>query len=127
MSESISQRKVYLIPGVIFFMLASAGAVIPLLPTVPFLLLSLWFLARSSPSVYVRVKKSRIYQKYGERFNPGEGISLSDKFKIVIPVLLTLAFVYYRSDNTAARIMILAAALIKIIVFMRIKTRKPGE
>jgi len=122
MSVITFQKKVYLIPGVIFFMVASAGVVIPLLPTVPFLLLSLWFLARSSPAVYERVKNCRIYHKYGERFNPSEGISLPDKLKIVIPVLLIMAFVYYISDNTAAKIMILAAALIKTIVFMRIKT-----
>ena len=43
-------RRLYLAAGVFFVALAAVGAVLPLLPTVPFLLLAAFCFARSNPA-----------------------------------------------------------------------------
>ena len=42
-------RRLYLAAGVLFVVLGAIGAVLPLLPTVPFLLLAAFCFARSNP------------------------------------------------------------------------------
>ncbi|MSR63533.1 MAG: DUF454 family protein [Planctomycetes bacterium] len=50
-------RTLYLSVGALFFALAALGAVLPVLPTTPFLLLTSWCLARSPPTWHARLRR----------------------------------------------------------------------
>jgi hypothetical protein len=86
-----STANIYLLPGLFLLILAGAGSVIPVLPTVPFILAASWCLAKSSPALQERMKESRFYKA---------------------------------TESLIARSVIAAAAIIKVIFFICIKTRK---
>jgi uncharacterized membrane protein YbaN (DUF454 family) len=48
-------RLAYLLGGIFSLLLGMAGAVIPLLPTVPFLIVAAFFFARGSPKLEARL------------------------------------------------------------------------
>ena len=54
-------RLLYLLLGGLFFVLAVLGALLPLLPTTPFLLLASYFLIRSSPKLNEKLLASRTF------------------------------------------------------------------
>jgi hypothetical protein len=55
------RRIVYLVLAGVFFGLAVLGAVLPLLPTTPFLLLTSFLLLRSSPALNDRLLRSQTF------------------------------------------------------------------
>lgn len=54
-----TKRYVYIGLGTFFLVLGAIGAVVPLLPTVPFWLLTCWFYLRSSRRLYDRFLSNR--------------------------------------------------------------------
>ena len=55
------RRYLYLLLAGVFFVLACVGVLLPGLPTTPFLLLTSYFLLRSSPSLNRRLMQSRVF------------------------------------------------------------------
>ncbi len=56
-----SRRYLYLALAGVFFVLACAGVLLPGLPTTPFLLLTSYFLVRSSPALNRKLMQSKIF------------------------------------------------------------------
>jgi hypothetical protein len=116
--------NIYLLPGLLLLILAGAGSVIPVLPTVPFILAASWCLAKSSPVLGNRMKESSFYKAVESRFSFRDGITCRDKIRILLPVLLMLFILYIATESLIARSVIAAAAIIKVIFFICIKSRK---
>ena len=57
-------KVLFLIFGVISFILGAIGVVLPILPTTPFLLLSAFLFSKSSDKFHERLIKTKLYQKY---------------------------------------------------------------
>ncbi|RZI07626.1 DUF454 domain-containing protein, partial [Staphylococcus aureus] len=61
-------RLILIVIGLIFTALGIAGAVLPLLPTTPFLLVAVFCFVRSSDRFYNWLINQKIYKEYVENF-----------------------------------------------------------
>ena len=85
-------RRLYLVAGLLFVLLGSIGAVLPLLPTVPFLLLAVFCFARSSPELE---RKILDHPTWGPQIRDWqERRVIARKAKIAALVTLAIAVVF---------------------------------
>lgn len=120
-------KKVILLTiGGISLILGVIGIVVPLLPTVPFLLLSSYCFIKSSKKINEWFEKTSIYEKHLKSFKESKAMTLKTKLTILIPVYIILITLFFMKDILAMRICIIILLSIKTVVFMKIKTLKEG-
>lgn len=89
-------RKImYIILGCIGVVLGAIGAVAPMLPAFPFLMLAAFCFARSSKRLDSWFKGTRLYKDNLEDFVAGRGMTLKTKMRIMITVtaLMSIGFI----------------------------------
>lgn len=89
-------RKVlYVIVGCIGLGLGALGAVLPLLPAFPFLMLAAFCFARSSEKLDNWFRNTKLYKNNLESYVQGRGMTKKTKVKIMITVtaLMSVGFV----------------------------------
>lgn len=85
----------WLIVGCISLVLGAVGAVLPLLPTVPFLLLAAYSFARSSGKLHEWFISTNLYKKNLESYVKGQGMTRITKSRIMITVTLLMGFGFF--------------------------------
>ncbi|MEO3947596.1 YbaN family protein [Gorillibacterium sp. CAU 1737] len=87
-------RLIYLVLGFLFFGLGAVGAVLPVLPTTPFLLLAAFFFAKGSKRFHDWFLSTKLYKQYLESFLQSRGMTVKAKRRILIfaSSMLTLSF-----------------------------------
>ena len=75
-----------LILGIISLLLGTLGVFLPLLPTTPFLLLSLYCFSKSSKKFHKALLENRIFGQYIKDYQEKKGITLKNKI-IALSVL----------------------------------------
>lgn len=89
-------RKILLmIAGCIGVALGAVGVVLPILPTVPFLLIAAFCFARSSKRLHSWFIGTGLYKNNLESYVKGEGMTRKTKIKIMVTVtmLMTVGFI----------------------------------
>ncbi len=81
----------YLCLGFIGLVLGAIGAVVPLLPAFPFLMLALYGFARSSDSLHDWFIATKLYKDNLESFVAGKGMTKRAKVRIMITVTILMA------------------------------------
>lgn len=117
-------QSILILAGSVTLALGFVGVLIPVLPTTPFVLVSLICFANSSEKLHAKLIKSKIYNNTVERFLREKGMTLKAKLSITIPVGILLTVLVFLFDNLWIRIIIITLFIIKIIVFIRIPTIK---
>ncbi len=116
-------RLILIVIGLIFTALGIAGAVLPLLPTTPFLLVAVFCFARSSDRFYNWLINQKIYKEYVENFYLHRGYTLQQKIKILISLYIVIAFSIYMVDVLAVRVGLIIMVIIQTaVLFTFVKT-----
>lgn len=120
-------RKIlYLILGCIGLGLGAVGAILPLLPAFPFLLLAAFCFAKSSEKLHLWFTGTKLYRNNLESYLKGQGMTWSTKIRIMITVtlLMTIGFLMM-NEIMAGRIVLTLVWVFHILYFLfGVKTRK---
>ncbi len=106
--------------GVLSFLLGSAGAILPLLPTTPFLLLAGYCFARSSNKFDVWLKRTKLYQIYASDYVETKSIPKYKKWKILISsyILMGISILFAPLQPVKVMLIVLTLAITIVLVFV---------
>lgn len=85
------KRILYIILGCIGVGLGAIGAVVPMLPAFPFLMLAAFCFARSSKKLDRWFKSTKLYQDNLADYVAGRGMTVKTKVRIMITVTLLMS------------------------------------
>lgn len=88
------KRVCYIVLGCIGVGLGALGAVLPLLPAFPFLMLAAWSFAKSSKKLDAWFKGTKLYKNNLADFAAGRGMTKKTKVRIMLTVtaLMSIGF-----------------------------------
>ena len=118
------KNLIYLLVGLIAFILGAIGIFLPLLPTTPLSLLTSFCLLKSNDKLNEKFMKTKMYEKYVKSFVEKGGMTLKAKLCLTIPVSLLLLFMFITIDSPVMKTIVVIMWLAKVIVFTKMKTIK---
>lgn len=105
----------------VFFSLALVGVLLPGIPTTPFLLLTSYFLLRSSPRLNAALLRSRIFGPILVDWQVHGGVRTHVRFKSIAAVVIAVAITIYVSGySLAPTLAVVSLATIGIAVILRL-------
>ena len=117
------KKIIFVIVGFISLLLGIMGTVLPILPTVPFLLLASYCFARGSNKFEVWFKSSKIYKKYLENFILNKSMTLKQKIYISTFADIMIAFPLVILNNLYIKLFLIIVIIFKYYYFIfKIKT-----
>lgn len=121
-------KLIYLSLAFICTGIGAVGIVLPILPTVPFLLLASFFFAKGSERFHKWFVETKLYKNHLDSFVKSRGMTLKSKLCILLPVsgmlILTIIFL----NHVHARIFLVCLIIFKYVYFFtRIKTLSEEE
>ena len=123
------KRSLYIIGGCIGVGLGAIGAVVPLIPAFPFLLLAAFCFARSSERLHTWFIGTQLYKSNLESYVAGKGMTRKTKIRIMITVTLLMSIGFIMMDAVpVGRIVLAVVWMFHVIYFVfGVKTLKEPE
>ena len=117
------KKLIYVVIGFISLGLGIIGIALPVLPTVPFLLLTSVCFVKGSTRFDKWFKETKIYKKYLEDYVNNRSMTLKQKVIILSLAFIMLAFPFFMVDVLPMRIFIILLIIGKFYYFMfKVKT-----
>ena len=124
------KRILFAALGLICFTLGTIGVFLPILPTTPFYLLTLFFFANSSEKLHTWFLGTKLYKKHLDSFVQKRGMLRSTKLSVITTVTILMGFGFFmmaRKEIWIPCILLAVVWLAHILYFVfRVKTI-PGE
>lgn len=123
------KKVFFVILGCIGLVLGAIGAVLPLLPAFPFLMLAAYCFARSSKRLHNWFTATKLYKNNLENFVKGRGMTWSTKIRIMVTVTLVMSIGFFMMGSVpVGRIILVGVWLFHILFFIfGIKTLSPAQ
>lgn len=121
-------RALYVTLGFTSLIVGSIGIILPVLPTTPFYLLTLYFFSKGSKRFHDWFIQTKLYQKYLQHFAENKAMTLREKWRLMIVVDVMLLISFLLVDVFAVRLLIGILVIIKYwYFFTQVKTIKRNE
>lgn len=123
------KKIILIVLGCICLGCGCVGIVLPILPTVPFFLVTLFCFARSSQKLHDWFVSRKMYKKHLESFVQRKGMLMKTKLTIIISVTALMGVGFFMMSRVPVGRIILAIVWICHIVYFLfiVKTLKPQE
>ncbi len=119
------RKLLFLMLAGLFFALGALGAVLPVLPATPFLLLTSYFLVRCSPRLNQRLLRSPLLGPILTDWQVHGGVRIDVKVQAIVMVVLVVGLTIFFTGGSLLAIGIIALlAAFGIVVIMRLPTAK---
>jgi hypothetical protein len=89
------KKAIFIASGSLCLALGAVGIFLPILPTTPFFLATLFFFANSSERLHRWFLGTKLYKKHLESFAKKRGMRLSTKLSVMLTVTLLMGFGFF--------------------------------
>lgn len=120
------KKKIYIFIGILAVGLGIIGAFLPVMPTVPFLLVALFCFERSSKKYHDMILNNKYFGKVLRDYYEGRELTTSVKIKAILFLTCGIGFSFYKVQHLHLRIMLAVIWLGVTIHIILLKT-KPKE
>lgn len=117
------KKLICIVLAFLFLIIGAIGAVVPVLPTTPFLLAASFFFARGSDKFNRWFLSTKLYRTHLQSFVESRTMTLKTKIKILSLATIMLIIAIYLANNIYAKIGISCVIVYKYYYFIfNIKT-----
>lgn len=112
------RRSIYIAVGFLSFGLGAAGAVLPLLPTTPFLLLSAYCFSRSSKRFHNWLIQTKLYNFYVADWIETRSIPRKKKYSILFSIYILMGISIYFVPFVVAKVILTIMVLVQTYIIL---------
>jgi len=112
-------KYIFIFLGTLSLVIGSIGIILPILPTTPFLLLTLYFYAKGSYKFEKWFKQTRLYRNHLETLVNHRAIYRREKWILLIFVDLIILTSIFIINQVWATVLLLFIDLVKYVYFIK--------